>query len=772
MTIVPGHDVRPAPTVSTPEPWLRHDLDLSSCDREPIHVPGSIQPQGALLTVRPADFLVTQASANLASVLSLTAGKSLGQPLHEVLGRQLHEVLGQEARLALEDFVSRDVYAPNNVFPLAGPANSRLSLRAHRTGHEICVEIEAFSPGPPGGRSSVSMAQTILVMLAQAANLDELCALAAHELKALSGYDRVMVYRFDEHGNGKVIGEALEPGLLSYLGLHYPATDIPVQARQIFLQQRVRLIADVAYVPIPILSDRTLHDGTPLDMTLCSLRGVSPTHLEYLCNMGAVATFAVALSSSRKMWGLIVGHHGAPRWMDTEHRAAVDIIGQMLGMLLKNLETSELQVQRGRFDRSMRSLGPRLAVSEHTDETLAAPETDLLQVTRSDGALIRIAGHVRSIGTTPPPAAAARAMALLGRAAAGDLLAVDDLGLRYPELAACTEAGSGAMLLPLSPETDDAILWFRREALQATTWGGDPNKRPAIDAPADRISPRKSFDAWRELVRGHSLPWHEFDLTFARDLLGVIRAATAERKKVQQRRELERSNTDLEEFAYIASHDLKEPLRGIANNARFLLEDYSERLDQAGINRLLRLGYLSQRMEQLINDLLHFSYLGHPEPAVQRTDLNAVIRDIETMSETTFRERNVTIELPRQLPSVTCNRTRVTEVFRNLITNAIKYNDSTAIRVEIGYGDAPASVDGMKQRTFYVKDNGIGIEKEFHEDVFRIFKRLNSEDDGKKGTGVGLTFVRRIVERGGGRVWLESSPGQGSTFFFTMTLGE
>ena len=535
MTIASDPDVhaveKVAPSIPSPKP----EPDLSICDREPIHIPGSIQPQGALLTVRPSDFLVTQASANLSSVLGLAADMSLGQPLYEVLGRPLQDVLGHEVRLAMEDFVSRDVYAPNNVFCLAGPARTQVSLRAHRSGQVICVEIESLAPNMPDGRSSVSMAQSILRTLAQAATVNELCALAARELKELTGYDRVMIYRFDDQGNGEVVGEALEPVLAPFIGLHYPATDIPVQARQIFLRQRVRLIGNIAYVPVPILSDPLLHDGAPLDMTLCALRGVSPVHIEYLGNMGVVATFAVALSYSKNMWGLVVGHHGVPRWMDTEHRAAIDIIGQMMSSLLQTLCASELHGRRNSFGNSMRSLGPRLAVSAFAGDTLAAPETELLQVTQADGAMIRVAGRVLSIGKVPPAQDAMHAMAVLSREAAGDLLAVDDLGLRYPELASCTPAGSGALLLPLSPSTDDAILWFRPEALQTVTWGGDPKKPTQIDASTERLSPRKSFEAWKELVRGRSLPWRDVDLIFARELLGVIQIAAAARNKEQQR---------------------------------------------------------------------------------------------------------------------------------------------------------------------------------------------------------------------------------------------
>ena len=232
---------------------------------------------------------------------------------------------------------------------------------------------------------------------------------------------------------------------------------------------------------------------------------------------------------------------------------------------------------------------------------------------------------------------------------------------------------------------------------------------------------------------------------------------------------LTRSNQELDDFAYIASHDLKEPIRGLSNNARFLHEDYGEAMDEGGKKRLNRMVYLCQRMESLVDDLLYFSRLSRQDLAVQPVDLNKVIGDIEILMETTLQERGAAILIPERLPTITCDVPRTTELFRNLITNAVKYNDKADKRVEIG-----ASVgDGQSGAPiFYVRDNGIGIEQRFFGDIFRIFKRLNEEDDAVKGTGVGLTFVKKIVERHGGRIWLDSAPGAGTTFYFTLQPSE
>lgn len=233
--------------------------------------------------------------------------------------------------------------------------------------------------------------------------------------------------------------------------------------------------------------------------------------------------------------------------------------------------------------------------------------------------------------------------------------------------------------------------------------------------------------------------------------------------------DLERSNQELDEFAYIASHDLKEPLRGLHNHSRFLLEDYENVLDADGKRRLNRLVFLSQRMEKLVNDLLYFSRIGRQELAVQPTDINAVVKDILTTSDQFLEERHAKVRIQGQLPAITCDAVRITEVFRNLIVNAVKYNDKPEKTVEIGWLETAVDDTGKDvSSVFYVRDNGKGIAPEFYQDIFRIFKRLEKSESDTDGTGVGLTFVRKIIARHGGKIWLTSEPGVGTTFFFTL----
>ncbi|HEX6900770.1 MAG TPA: ATP-binding protein [Thermoanaerobaculia bacterium] len=250
-----------------------------------------------------------------------------------------------------------------------------------------------------------------------------------------------------------------------------------------------------------------------------------------------------------------------------------------------------------------------------------------------------------------------------------------------------------------------------------------------------------------------------------------LRQELAERLRAEQElevrnEELHQSNKELDDFAYIASHDLKEPLRGIHNFSNFLLEDYGDKLDDEGRAKLETLTRLSRRMETLIDSLLHFSRLGRVDLAIDQVDLNRTVEEIIDSLAISLKAEGIQVRVPKPLPTVRADRARVGEIFYNLIVNAMRYNDKPEKRIEIG------TVDGAAPPVFYVRDNGIGIPEKHHDAVFRIFKRLHGRDKYGGGTGAGLTIVKKIVERHHGRIWLESVPGEGTTFYFTLEEGD
>jgi diguanylate cyclase (GGDEF)-like protein len=497
-------------------------LDLSLCEREPIHIPGAIQPHGALIAARADGLLVSHASANLATIL--------GRPADSMLGRPLQDAIGEAACRILHGSLRRDGIALGKVFALPGPKGSPLHLHAHRSNQTICVDIEPrhIESGP---RSPIIMAQSVLETFNQATSRAELCELAVRGLKAITRFDRVLAYRFGHDGHGEVIAEARAARLQPYLGLRYPASDIPPQARRQYLLHPVGAIADASYQPVPLLADPALDNDTPLDLTHSTLRSVSPVHREYMRNMKTAASLTIGLSHEQELWGMLVCHHATPRVVGPELRAVAAMIGQVVSLMLGSLGEAERYAQQLQRLTDLRTLIARLASPLPLAEALAASAPELIQLVDAGGALVRISGALFCVGQTPPQPEAERALAVLLPAAGGDVLAVDDVSLRHRELAGCVSLGSGTLLLPLGQGGDEAILWFRPELSRTLTWGGNPAEHSALNTETGLLAPRNSFAAWTETVKGHSTPWSPADLALARDLRIAIADEVAQRTK-------------------------------------------------------------------------------------------------------------------------------------------------------------------------------------------------------------------------------------------------
>jgi len=510
-----------------PEPHLLGVLpsfDTSRCAQEPIHIPGAIQPHGALLAALVDSGLVTHASANLSAILGCRAEAVLGQPLEQAIGEAACRVLS-------------DVAPPGRVEPrqrihlLPGPNGGTLHLRGYRFDRHLYIEIEPTGIAPQGGAASAL--QSVLETLKGATSCDELCELAVRGLMTITGYDRVMAYRFGRDGHVEVIAEACVAGLDPYLGQWYPAADIPAQARKQYLHRRVGAVVDSSYRPVLLLTDPALTDHAPLDLTHSSLRSVSPMHREYMRNMKTAASLTIGLALGQDLWGMLVCHNTAPRVPEPELRGVADLMGQVVSLLLGSLGEAEASAARLERMSILRALTDRLAAPVSLMDAFAAAETELLSLVGATGAVLRLSGKFFCLGRTPSPPGAERALALLQPEACGELLAVDDLSLRYPDLAGCASEGSGALLLPLAGSADDAILWFRPELAQTIVWGGNPAEHATPDPVTGRPAPRTSFVALKEIVTGHSAPWIGADLALARELRSRVEVEVAARTKAE-----------------------------------------------------------------------------------------------------------------------------------------------------------------------------------------------------------------------------------------------
>lgn len=734
-----------------------------SFPEEPIHIPGCIQDFGVLLVFSPSSLQILQVSENSEAYLGIAAETLLAKKLEDVFAADFIETL--RSRLLAEEEPQID---PLYLTWMRSDRSQSYIGYLYRQDNGIILELEVeITPEGNDFTRFGRMTQAAISRLERGADVRELGNIAAREIRQISGFDRVMVYRFASDGHGEVVAEAKHPDLESYLGLHYPAADIPPLARELFQRNSLRLIPDVGCPPVKILPANHPLTHEPLDLSDTILRGVSPIHIEYLQNMGVGGSMTLPLVEKQKLWGLVACHHRQAKRISGDRRTACELLAKVLSLGLTAKEGDRTYEYRIDLKSTQTQLLESMSATTDLAEGLLRGQPNLLNLFQATGAAVCYDGKCESIGQTPTHRDIETLVGWIATQKNWKVFQTNALSQVYADTEGYGEIASGTLAISLSKSPQTYLLWFRPEVLQTVNWAGDPNKTVKLETKEDSWywHPRTSFQVWQEIVRGKSLPWEPHEVEAAAELreaiLEIVLKRADELAKSNDR--LQRSNQDLDAFAYIASHDLKEPLRGLHNYSHFLMEDYADLLDAEGVAKLETMIRLTRRMEDLLDSLLYYSRLGRTELSIGETDLQELVDRVLEMLSPRLEETGAEIRIPRRLPVVCCDRVRVGEIFSNLIANAIKYNNCSEKWVEIGV------LDSTDPPVFYVRDNGIGIREKHLEKVFQIFKRLHSSQQYGGGTGAGLTIVKKIVERHGGRIWIESEFGKGSTFYFTLS---
>lgn len=477
---------------------------LSNCEREQIHLAGSIQPHGALLTLCAADGRIMQESANAASFLKMSA------PLK---GLRLRD-LGGDLWTQIEGLVTQPASSiPFALRCFAGAGGAPLNALLHKApSGEWVVELERAGPIVDYTKAIDRGVDTILT----SASLRGLCDVSAAMFRDLAGYDRVMVYRFDEEGHGEVFAETRRPELEAFLGNRYPASDIPQIARRLYERNRVRLLADVDYTPAPLEPRLSPATGEELDMSLCFLRSASPIHIQYLKNMGVAATLVVSLMVAGKLWGLISCHHYAPRLLPFEMRAVCELLAEVIGTRIAALES----FAQGQAELAVRRLEQRMIQSVCRDGDWRGALFDsahaLLLPLNATGAALLFEGKMRMIGEAPGTEQISELGRWLAPRLADGVFATSALAAEAPQFAPLAGVASGVAATRISSEPDEMLIWFRKERIRTVTWGGNPFKPPSDSDDPSELSPRRSFAQWHQVVEGTSDAWSPADRAAAR----------------------------------------------------------------------------------------------------------------------------------------------------------------------------------------------------------------------------------------------------------------
>jgi two-component system, chemotaxis family, sensor kinase Cph1 len=494
------------------EPPAFGQADLSNCEREPIHLAGSVLPHGALLLLEEPTLVVRQASANCEAVLGLAAAQLLGQPLLLQVQERARALgaAGPGHPLPLQARVGA-VQLEGTLHRAPAPQGGALVLELAPVDRPAAVDLQ-------GAARSERIAGAVQRCTA-AASIGTLADAIVGVMHELTGYDRVMLYRFDADGHGSVIAEARDPRLPPLLGHHYPASDIPAQARRLYLINRVRGLEDVDAAAAPLVPPLRPDTGAPLDMSHCQLRAMSPMHLQYLRNMGVTATLSASLVRDGQLWGLIAMHHHSPRGVRLALRTAIELLAEVAATRIAAIENyAHAQVAL-----LVRRLEQRLvdATSVEGDWRLALlrhPHT-LLQPLEATGAALFHDDEILTTGevpSTPELRALLQWVDAQPRGSAAETtFACSSVGRANATLASLTPTACGVLAVRLSHNRADWLMWFRKEQLHTVTWAGDPNKPMDGDDPL-RLSPRRSFAAWSEIVRGTAVPWSIAERVMAR----------------------------------------------------------------------------------------------------------------------------------------------------------------------------------------------------------------------------------------------------------------
>ena len=491
------------------------EVDLTNCDREPIHISGHIQPHGVLLVVREPQLEILQVSENTLHLLGLAPESAIGQDLSLLFDPIQLEKL--KACLRNENLKTVN---PIKLYVERPGKSLEFDCILHRVQEVLMVELElATSQENLSVFSFYHSVRATVSKIQSAKNLKDLCQVTVEEVRQISGFDRVMVYQFDPEGNGAVIAEDKAEKLSPFLGLNYPSSDIPKQARQLYSLNWLRLIPDINYKPVPIVSGKNAVTTQPRDLSFSVLRSVSPIHIEYLQNMGVAASMSISLIKDKELWGLIACHNYTPKYLNYELRAACEFIGQVMSLELQSKEGNEDYDYKLHLKSLQTKIFEDISTSENLSQVLVKCQHNLLEAVNAQGAAIVFGDNCYRVGQTPEGESLKYLTQWVQKHLNQEIFYTDSLTKCYPEAEEFKDTASGCLAIAISPTQKIYVLWFRPEVIKTVNWAGNPNKPLQTDEDGNyRLSPRKSFELWKENVRYKSLPWKQCEIDAALEL--------------------------------------------------------------------------------------------------------------------------------------------------------------------------------------------------------------------------------------------------------------
>lgn len=740
--------------------------NLENCESEPIHIPGTIQPFGFLLAVRENDFIIEYCSGNCIDYLKYSHQQLLNQPLGNFFGAEEIKMFAEYCSQASIDAALPFVFKIND-----GDFNTTI----HKTNGLLVLELEPFPDGSMHLQTLYVQTKKFVRFIEKAENLACLCRDIADETRGITGYDRVVIYKFDKDYNGEIFAESIAENIEPWLGLHYPHTDIPVQARELYLKNLLRMIADVEYKPIPIYTiDDAEEPGKNLDMSLAVLRSVSPMHLEYLRNMGTSATLTISLIHNKKLWGLISCHHSEPRNIPHFIRLAAQMQGHFLTSQIDVRQVADEYELSKTTEGKLKLLLDRLVVE--SDLKKLFNNRLLFEPVRADGVIIIDNNKTFSAGDIPNNKDLSPLIEWLGKTQPTGKYSTSKLADDYPAARGIKNMASGIMYFSLGKSVEKCIVWFRKELIETVLWVGDPEEALLKKDGKQRLHPRRSFETWKELVGLQSKEWNKIEIQAAEKIASALERQMhldyLQQEEINSKllnEKLQSANDELANINWISIHDLKEPLRKIQVFGSLILEKETPGANVNVKHIVGRMQKSAKRMQLLIDDLLVYSKIFNEKESFDEVNLNQLLASIkaEYMEDMVERDFVLTVEAMPVLKGIGF---QIKQLFVNLLNNCFKFSrEDIGLVVNIAYekanGFVLASTNTHIKGDYHkisVTDNGIGFDTRYATKIFQLFQRLHTED--YTGTGMGLAICKKIMDNHSGYIDAQGIEGASSTF--------
>jgi len=727
-------------------------MNFVECHEEPIHIPGYVQSFGYLIGIDAESHSITFFSKNIEDIFKIESSEELfGKKLTDFPGA-FGSIISSDIFKSLPNFTRRD---NETFFDKIFVGDNQYHLSAFRSKGNIFLEFEKVLVNP--NKQITNKYDNFYIV----ENEQEIWNQLLNILSKIVNYDRMMVYKFMMDGSGKVVAEKNNNNLESYLGLHYPESDIPIQARELYLKKRKRIFSNVHAEPVPLLS-KTQEN---IDLTYSTSRAMSPIHGQYIKNSGASSSFSVSIIIDDYLWGLVTCQNSEPKHIDLEDRVQAGIFTALASNAFSSFKSKSELNYRLELNEDVLRLKSEFLKHDTLLESLKENKAEIRNLLEADGLAVITDDDIITDGTTPDESVIEKITKWAHENIEDTIYLSRSFLKDYGQQLGLDQRAAGVVIYFMERNKNNILIWFRKEFDEHINWAGNPEKKiEVVNENGEEkmvVSPRSSFKIFTEDIKGSSTRWNSRNilaLQAVRDL--ILEALHKDYNTIKRLNdELKKVNEELDSFSYTISHDLGTPLTVMKLNAQMLLKTLIDESEKSR-NKINSIIEEIDNMAEMMHDVLQLSRAKHSEIQLEKL---ATLQTIEKICE----NAKITFGTPKSeviikaCPEVLADKTMLHQVFLNIINNAIKYSSKQEKPM--------VEIEGIEQGEtviYRISDNGIGIPEENKHKMFKIFNRM---DNAKKfkGNGVGLSIVHRIMKRIGGNVEYESSP-EGTSFILTF----